>query len=186
MHKNYIFSHCLNLFFHALYLFKKPKIMKTALACLLILVLFTCPVFADNLFIEGGGGIGKSLDSQIFLLKYQKETSRLFGLPSYYEWLLAYWSGEARDEAIGVSRAISFEIAKEQYFSPTLGLLAIRSETQHLGTHFQFYFRLAYDLKVKRRDISFAIVHISNGKLIFRWDGPNTGENFLTLSIGLF
>jgi hypothetical protein len=58
--------------------------------------------------------------------------------------------------------------------------------TEHLVTHLQFYFRFAYDWKIGSRDFSLGFTHVSNGKLVFGWDGPNTGENFLTLSIGLF
>ncbi len=160
--------------------------MKTIILCLVFLVLLTSPVLADNLFLETGPGYLKSTASELFLLRYKKDTSTLFGLSSYYEALLAYWNGKDRDEAIGVSRAVSFEIGKEQYFSPTFGLLAIHHTTDHLGTPLQFYFRFAYDLKSKQRDVSFAIVHISNGKAIFGWDGPNSGENFIILSIGIF
>lgn len=160
--------------------------MKKAIFCFAILALLTPPVSADNLFLETGPGFFKSLGTQLFVLRYKKDTSTVFGWPSYYEALLAHWNGEDRDNAIAISRAISFPVGFEQYFSPTLGIAGVRRKTAHLGTAFQFYFRFAYDFKIKGRDVSLAIVHYSNGKMFFGWDGPNSGENFLTLSVGLF
>lgn len=83
--------------------------MKKIISGLVIIVLFTPSVFADNLFLETGPGICKSLDSEIFLLRYQKETSRLFGQPSYYEALAAHWNGKYREDAIGIGRGITFQ-----------------------------------------------------------------------------
>lgn len=160
--------------------------MKKAIFCLFILALLASPVSADNLFFETGPGFFKSLGTQVFVLRYTKDTSTVFGWPSYYEALFAHWTGEDRDNAAAIARAISFPIGCEQYFSSTLGLAAVSQETDHLGTNFQFYFRFAYDFKIKGRDFSLAIIHYSNGKMIFGWDGPNSGENFLTLSVALF
>jgi hypothetical protein len=160
--------------------------MKKAIYCLAVLALLASPASADNLFFETGPGLFKSLGSQVFVLRYKKDTSTVFGWPSYYEALISHWTGENRDNALAVSRAISFPIGFEQYFSPTFGIAGIPKETSHLGTNFQFYFRFAYDFRIKGRDLSLAVIHYSNGKMIFGWDGPNSGENFFTLSVALF
>lgn len=153
----------------------------------LTIVLLAAPYApADNLFLEVGTGYCKSLSSHVLMLRYDKETSRIFGKASYYEFFFSHWTGENRNNALGIGRTISFEISEGQYFSPAFGVAAVGRETENIGTRFQFYFRLPYDFKKYERQWSLALIHLSNGKVIFRWNGPNNGENFITLSVGLF
>jgi hypothetical protein len=160
--------------------------MKTIILSFIIFVLSALPAIADNLFVEAGPGFSKSADSTVFLLRYDHNTSRLFKHDSFYEGVLAHWTGSNRAEVIGLARGILWNTGKDQDLRATFGLLGTSRTTEHLGTRFQFYFRFAYDRKIFRRDVSLALIHISNGKLIFGWDGPNSGENFITLSVGLF
>jgi hypothetical protein len=160
--------------------------MKTYILSLTIFLLSASFAPADNLFIEAGAGHCKSLNSQVFALRYDKDTSRIFGKASYYEFFFSHWNSENRNDSLGVARSISFEIGEDQYFSPTFGIAGVARETRDMGTHFQFYFRIPYDFTIHGRQFSLALIHLSNGKFVFGWDGPNSGENFVTLSIGLF
>lgn len=161
--------------------------MKTFIAGLIV-VFFgaTSPVFAGSLFIEGGPGFSKSLHSDIILLRYDWETSRLFGQRSYYEAVLAHWNYKNRSEAAGLARGVSWNMGNGRYFGTTFGLIGISKETENLGSRWQFYIRFAYEVKIDNRDFSFGLVHFSNGKLFFGWDGPNNGENFITVGVALF
>jgi hypothetical protein len=161
--------------------------MKTFIAGFILLALSASQACADSLFIEAGPGIFKSEDSIAVLMRYQRNTSRLFNRPSYYEAIAAYWSSDSRDKAIGLARGVAWSREqKSRFLSASFGLLGVSRTTDHLGTRFQFYFRFAYNSRIVNRDFSAGLIHISNGKMIFGWDGPNSGENFITFSLGLF
>jgi hypothetical protein len=152
----------------------------------LIICVLPFPAFADNLFLEAGVGVLKSRHSEAVFLRYQHDTSRLFHLPSYWEGVLTHWNNSSHAEALGLARGISWDGNENRHFSAAFGMVGISRTTEHSGTHFQFYFRIGYDIKIRERDYSVGLIHISNGKLIFGWEGPNSGENFVTLSVGLF
>lgn len=71
-----------------------------------------------------------------------------------------------------------------KYFSASGGLGYVARKTDYLGTHPQFLWRLAFGNRFGNYDLSIAQVHYSNGKKIFGWDGPNRGQDFLTLQLG--
>ena len=143
--------------------------------------------FANKLSIEGGPGIFKSLYSYAVFLRYQRDTSALFDYPSYYEAVGSYWTNDCHAAAFGIARAVEWRKEnKNHYFSTSFGLMGVSRTTEHLGTNFQFYFRAAYNMKLDGREASLGLVHVSNGKAVFGWDGPNSGENFLTLAVDLF
>ncbi len=160
--------------------------MKTLLSAFVLVLLFSFSVHADDLFVDAGLGVFKSEHSGSLFLRYQKETSQLLRRPSYWEGIAGYWTDSNSAAAFGVARGIDWNRGgqRDHYFSTTFGVLAVSRTTQHLGTHFQFYFREAYHLKVAGTDLSLGFTHISNGKLVFRWNGPNSGENFITFAMG--
>ncbi len=164
------------------------NIMTNFILGLIIILTFALPpsVFADNLFIEGGTGFAKSWQEAVIGLRFQHDTSRLFGRPSFYEAVYLYWSDSNRAQGLGFARSIVGELTERTSLSGSFGLMAVSHKTQHLGTTLQFYFRLAYAVRLDHRQISLDVTHISNGKAVFGWDGPNSGENFLILSVGLF
>jgi hypothetical protein len=159
--------------------------MKTLLSAFVLVLLAALPVSANQLAVDLGLGVFKSERSGAMFLRYQKDTSRLFDRPSYWEGVAGYWTNSNWAVALGVARGIDWNRGKRDHFySTSFGLASVNRTTNHLGTHFQFYFRQAYHVTMHGRDISLGLTHISNGKLVFRWNGPNSGENFLTLSVG--
>lgn len=154
-------------------------------AFIIIFALSSSVASAGNLFVETGPGIMMSRYSVAALARYQRDTSRLFNRESYYEAVFAYWNGDNHANAIGIARGIKLAPQDDRYYSVTFGGCHINRETGNLGTPFQFYIRLAYNIKSDHYDLSLGYIHISNGKLFFGWNGPNNGENFITLSIGL-
>ncbi len=161
--------------------------MKTYFFGLIVIsALSTSPVLANDLFVDTGPGTFYSADTFSVFVRYQRDTSKLFNRESYYEAFFANWNGHNYAYAIGIARGIRLFQHDDRYFSFTFGGCHISRETNNLGTPFQFYIRLSYDVKVYRHDLSLGYVHISNGKFIFGWDGPNNGENFITLGIGFF
>lgn len=162
-------------------------IMRLTLTFLLAFMLIGSPVLANDLFIEAGPGILKSFHSFGAFLRYQRETSRLFNFPSYYEAVGAYWTNSCHAAGLGFARGIEWrKEEKQRFFSTDFGIMGISRTTEHLGTRFQFYFRMAYNTEISGREASLGFIHVSNGKLVFHWDGPNSGENFITLAVNLF
>ncbi len=51
----------------------------------LILITSSSSVYADGLFVEAGPGIFYSEDTTVSLVRFQKDTSKLFGHESFYE-----------------------------------------------------------------------------------------------------
>lgn len=161
--------------------------MRNIIFVLIITSTFCSHALADNAFLETGGGFAKSADSIVVLLRYQRDTSRLFKYPSYWEGVGAYWDNHTRASAVGIARGVDWNRKnRESYATTAFGLVLVNRTTEHLGTRWQFYFRASYDIKLWNRTISLGVIHFSNGKSVFKWKGPNTGENFLTVSMGLF
>jgi hypothetical protein len=160
--------------------------MKTFLSAVVLVLLLSSPVPADDLFVDLGLGVFKSERSGALFLRYQKDTSRLFDRPSYWEGVASYWNNSNWAIALGAARGIDWNRSnRDHFYSTSFGVMSVNRTTNHLGTHFQFYFRQAYHIKYGGRDISLGLTHVSNGKVVFKWHGPNSGENFLSLSIGL-
>lgn len=160
--------------------------MKKYILGFILIFAFSPGVFADSMFIEGGTGFAKSWHEAVIGLRFQHDTSRLFDQPSYYEAVYLYWSDSNRAQGLGFARSIIWEATERNSFSGSFGLMAVSHKTQHLGTTLQFYFRLSYALRPDHHKFTLDLTHLSNGKAVFGWDGPNSGENFLTLSVQLF
>ena len=137
------------------------------------------------LAIALGHGNIYSAGSNAVFLSYQKDAPTLFNQKSFYDFSLAYWSGENYNTALAVARALRWKLSPEIYFVGTLGIGMVDRTTDHLGTIGQFVVRLAFGRKFGKYDLSIGETHYSNGKtyLGLNWEGPNTGEDFLTLML---
>jgi hypothetical protein len=159
--------------------------MKKIAIAIIICAAVSSPVFADDFFLQAGGGFGKSFGETITGVRYQHDTSRLFSLPSFYEAVYMYWSNSSRSQGLGFARSLVWKHGEFRSFNASIGLMGISRRTENLGTSLQIYFRFAYDFVLSGRKLSLDLIHISNGKLIFGWQGPNSGENFICVSVGL-
>jgi hypothetical protein len=143
------------------------------------------PASADSLSYEAGIGFHFSAGTTINLLRYQHEAKPLFGRTGYYEAVYATWNGPDHAEAVGLARGIRLATTDDQYLSLTAGLSHINRTTSNLGQPLEFYGRVAYGINVDKVLIAIGYVHYSDGKFFFGWSGPNNGENFMTISIGV-
>jgi hypothetical protein len=161
--------------------------MKSRIIGLIIILLATAtPAYAGGLFVEGGTGFNYSKDADAVFLRYQKETSLLFGMQSFYEASYGHWSGVNHNNAVALARGIRLPWAEEKnYVSGEAGLGHVDRTTNNLGTHYQILFRVALGHKIGVFDFSLGYVHYSNGKYFFGWHGPNYSENFVTAQAGL-
>ncbi len=164
---------------------KRRVFIALATAGLAIAALTGAPaVKAETLAIEGGWGDFKSRGTEVVFLRYWKDAPPLFGYDGFYEFSFASWNGPNRNDAIGVARGLRHTWREKRYFSASGGLGYVARTTDYLGTHPQFLWRLAFGNKFGVYDLSIAQVHYSNGKKIFGWNGPNRGQDFLTLQLG--
>ncbi len=145
----------------------------------------TLPALADSLSYETGIGFSFSSSATVNLLRFRHEVEPLFGLSSYYEVSYASWNGPNHADAIAVARGIRLERTADEYLSLTLGLSHISRTTANLGQPFEFYIRVAYEKSVSKALFSIGWIHYSDAKFLFGWSGPNNGENFATISMGL-
>jgi len=148
---------------------------------------FCLPAVArgDGLFAEGGEGFLFSSNTEALFVRYMKDARPLFGRESFYDFSVASWNGPNHDDAVAITRGLRWDWKEKNYFSFEAGGAYLERTTDNLGTRLQFAFRFAFGLKAEEYDISIGYNHFSNGKEIFHWSGPNNGENFLTLQIGL-
>ena len=149
--------------------------------------LLLCPPLAaaDMLAVALGRGNIYSAGSNAVFLSYQKDAPVLFNQKSFYDFSLASWSGDTFNTALTVARTLRWKLSPEAYVAGTLGIGMVDHTTDHLGTLGQFVVRLAIGRKFGKYDLSVGETHYSNGKtaLGLNWDGPNTGEDFLTLML---
>jgi len=160
--------------------------MKSLFLVAAIMLLFPAlPASADSLSYDAGVGFYLSSRTTLNLLRYQHEARPLFGHSGYYEAMYASWNGPDNAKAIGLARGIRLATFEDQYLSLTGGLSHINRTTSNLGQPFEFYGRIAYVIHVDKAIFSIGYVHFSDGKFFFEWSGPNNGENFVTLSLGI-
>ena len=136
------------------------------------------------LSLEAGTGFYYSDNAEALFLRYQRDATPWFGLTEYIELSLGGWNGPTGTEAIGISRGAAWFWTTKYYLAGSAGIGYIADKTDNLGTHFQFLFRVALGRRGETYDLSVGWVHYSNGKYFFGWEGPNNGENFITLQVG--
>ncbi len=155
---------------------------------LLFLVFFSClaaTAHADTISVETGRGFHHSQHTEALFLRYEHEAPALFGYESFYEISAATWNGKNNASAIGVGRGARLSWGNKNYFSASIGPSFINRTTENLGTLCQFSLRFALGRQAGGYDLSLGYNHYSNGKGLFEWKGPNWGENFLTVQIGI-
>jgi len=150
----------------------------------LFLFLYPQTTRADMLSVETGRGFHRSSHSEIFTLRYHWDAPDLLGLPGHYEALLSGWNGKRRASAVGLARSARWHWSDPWYLSGSAGIAYLDRTTDNLGTRYQMAFHLALGRTFGRWDLSAGYAHFSNGKLLFNWDGPNNGENFITIRLG--
>jgi hypothetical protein len=155
------------------------------LVAVIMLSLPALPASADSLSYDAGVGFHHSEGSTLNLLRYQHEARPLFGYSGYWEAMFASWNGPDNAKAVGLARGIRLMTFEDQYLGLTGGLSHITRTTSNLGQPFEFYGRVAYVIHSGKAIFSIGYVHFSSGKFFFRWSGPNYGENFVTLSVGM-
>ena len=139
---------------------------------------------AAGLFVEGGEGFYFSHNTEVLIARYQVEASALFNEESFYELSYAAWTGRNQNLAVNLARGIRWERTEDDSVSLTAGFSRIDGTTANLGQPYEFYGRLAYEKQLGGVLFSIGWIHYSDAKFLFHWPGPNTGENFLTLSLG--
>ncbi len=152
--------------------------------CVITLFYFAPPAHADGLFLEGGAGLLFSKNTEAVFLRYQKDAGPLFHHESFYDFSFASWNGPNHDDAVAITRGLKWNWKERNYFSFEAGGAYLKRTSDNLGTRLQFAFRFAFGVRAEKFDISIGYNHISNGKFLFGWSGPNNGENFLSLQIG--
>ncbi len=164
---------------------KRGVFVTLTAACLAFAALAAMPAArAGALAIETGWGDFKSRGTESVFLRYLNEAPPLFGYDSFHDFSLASWNGPNHNNAIGIARGLRRTWRGEKYLSASGGLGYVAQKTDYLGTHLQFVLHLAFGSRFGNYDLSIAQVHYSNGKKIFGWDGPNRGQDFLTLQLG--
>lgn len=149
------------------------------------MLLYPCSAGADMLAVAVGHGIIHSQGSNAVFLSYQTDAPTLFNQKSLFDLSIAHWSGGNYNTALTVARTLRWKLAPEYYFAGTLGIGMVDRTTDHLGTLGQFVVRLVFGRKFGKCDLSIGETHYSNGKKVLRhnWDGPNKGEDFLTVML---
>jgi hypothetical protein len=137
------------------------------------------------LAVAVGRGNSFSQGSNAVFLSYQINAPKRFNRESLYDLTLGYWGGENYNTALTVARVLRWKLSPESYFAGTLGIGMVDRTTDHLGTLGQLVARLAFGRKFGKYDLSIGETHYSNGKtaLGLDWEGPNTGEDFLTVML---
>jgi len=157
---------------------------KRFLFAIIMVLLPAWSASADSLSYEVGTGFHFSTGATANLLRYRHEVDPLFGRSSFIEISYATWNGSNHTDAIALARGIRWERTADEYLSFTFGLSHISRTTANLGQPFEFTIRLAYEKSIGKALLSIGWIHYSDGKFLFRWSGPNNGENFATLSVG--
>lgn len=145
---------------------------------------FETAAVAGTLSLEAGPGFHHSTHTEALFLRYQAKAFELLGFDTYYEALAGGWNGKNRNEAAALSLGIILPRGGNDWFFGSAGLGRASRTTDNLGVHFQVTFHVGYTMKLEPVNLSLAYVHFSTGKLFFGWDGPNYGENFVTLQGG--
>jgi hypothetical protein len=162
---------------------REQKEMKRGI-WLLLLALAAGRAGADELAFETGLGFEFSHGYNGYFLQYCRDASAAFGHDSFYQATLGHWPANYGATIAAVSRGLRWNLEDRVYVRASLGVGYIDHPTDHLGTHGQFLLNLGVGRDYGTYDLSAGVVHVSNGKKVFHWEGVNDGENFLTIRIG--
>jgi hypothetical protein len=151
--------------------------------CLAVSALWQPGAEADEIALETGRGVEYSNGDIGTFLQYRREAPPLYGFSSYFEFTLAYWNGVEHDSFIAASRGLNYVLRERTRATASFGAGYLDRKTDRLGTRAQFMARLGIDHDYGAYTLGIGATHISNGSKVFRWDGPNKGENYLTLRV---
>lgn len=138
---------------------------------------------ADQLAAEAGYGFGSSYRAEGLFLRYRKDAPPLWDRKSFYDVALAHWNGKNWNNAISVARGLQWDLRENSYVGASLGLAYADHVTGNFGTRAQFVLRVAAGRSFGDHDLSVGVIHYSNGHILVGWDGPNSGENYLTVQL---
>jgi hypothetical protein len=158
--------------------------MRHLLGLMLTLGFAAAPARGDLLAFESGRGNHNSRGSDAWFLRYQHDMLPLWKTTGFIEFTGGSWDWNIKNRMVGAGGGLRYALTKRSYASLAAGLAYVTDRTDNLGTHLQFQWRFALGWRVGRVDLALAQIHYSNGKSIFRWEGANVGDNFLTLQIG--
>lgn len=161
----------------------RPAVLLAAF--ILLLACFVAAADAGTLSVETGGGFHHSTHTECLFLRYQTKAFELLGFDTYYEALAGGWNGKNRNEAVALSLGIMLPWHENDWFFGSAGLGRASRNTDNLGVHFQITFHVGYTMKIEPVNLTLGYVHFSTGKYFLGWEGPNYGENFLTLQAGV-
>jgi hypothetical protein len=150
----------------------------------LCLLSLPCPAAADTVSLGAGPGFWFSHSSTAIFLRYEREAAPLFGQDGFWAATAVAWDGPNRAEAIGISRGLRWPFGDAWHADAEFGLNWISHTTDNLGTPVQALLRAAVGKRFDSLDVSLSVLHYSNARWLFGWDGPNNGENFVVLGLG--
>ena len=136
------------------------------------------------LAVEAGPGISHSSDGNMLGIRYEADWVPVEQMMSFVDLSASTWSGDAENTSVGAALGLRYGLPRDNYLSASMGLAYVANETENLGTNGQFLFRFALGHRYERYDFSIGYTHYSNGKGLFGWDGPNRGDDFITLQLG--
>lgn len=147
------------------------------------LVLATTAAEADEVGVDVGPGFEYSDGDEGVFVHYRRAAAPLFGCTSYYEFTVGGWNGSERDLVAGAARGLSFDLHDLDRLTASLGAGYLDRTTENLGTHAQFLLRLGYERDIGQYILGVGVIHVSNGKKVFHWEGANKGENYAVLRL---
>ncbi len=139
---------------------------------------------AGGVFVAGGEGFYFSHNTELLIGGYQFAAPVLFNEESFYEVSYSAWTGRNQNLALNLARGLRWERNENDSVSLTAGFSRIDGTTANLGQPYEFYGCLVYEKRLGGVLFSLGWIHYSDAKFLFHWPGPNTGENFVILSLG--
>jgi hypothetical protein len=158
--------------------------MRRSVTALCLAALASPLTASERMAVEIGRGTHNNRGSDALFLRYAYELREsLLPGQNFYEWSFGTWDGQARNNAAGF--ALGTRGRWERFhLDGGIGVAYLEDKTPLSGTHQQFSVRLGAGVVYERIDVSLYLTHYSNAKLVFGWDGPNSGYDFITVQIG--
>jgi hypothetical protein len=156
---------------------------RSTAALLLLLVCFSATT-AERIAVELGQGIHNNRhDSGALFARYIGDTStQMLVGHNFYEWSLGAWDGRYRNNAVGLALGTRGQW-NPYHLDASIGAAYLEHKTGLSGTHQQFIVRVGGGIALDNLEINIFATHYSNGKVLFGWDGPNAGYDFITLQL---
>lgn len=155
------------------------------LACVAVCsVMFASRIYGATLFVEGGRFenifVRPGAQATIDMISIEGEGA-LFPVAS--AGIFARGEEEVFFCSLGVGAKRS--VGERWYVSAKVASAFIDHETERLGTNLQFHLGLFAGFEKSGVNVRIGIQHLSNGSNVFGTTGPNIGEDFITIGIGV-